>query len=147
MSNGRTIDPGNTTPDGKTPGLIVYTRARGLAEHAVINGRSPDEHVNRVITFTGQSLKGGAGAVAFMKLSQTARDVAAGVEGPTTSASGRAQGLALAFGSGRVVVLGEAGMLSAQLAGPSRGFLGMNRPGIDNRPLALNILHWLSRKI
>ena len=146
MSNGRTIDPGNTTPDGKTPGFIVYTRASGLAEHAITNGRTPDEHVNRVMTFTGQSLKGAAGVVAFMKLSETARDVP-GSGGPTTSASGRAQGVALSFGSGRVVVLGEAGMLSAQLAGPNQGFLGMNHPGIDNRLLALNILHWLSRKI
>jgi hypothetical protein len=146
MSNGRTIDPGNTTPDGKTPGLIVYTRGRGLAEHPITNGRTPDERVNLVMTFTGQSLKGGAGAVAFMQLLETARDVA-GASAPATSASGRAQGLALSAGSGRVVVLGEAGMLSAQLAGPSQGFLGMNRPGIDNRILALNILHWLSRKI
>ncbi len=28
MSNGRTVDPGNTTPDGQTPGFIIYTRAR-----------------------------------------------------------------------------------------------------------------------
>jgi hypothetical protein len=59
------------------------------------------------------------------------------------SAAGRAQGLALEFGKGRVVVLGEAAMLTAQVA--LRGFrFGMNVPGIDNRQLALNIMHWLS---
>jgi len=146
MSNTRTIDPANTTPDGKTPAFIVYTRGRGLTEHAITNGRTADERVGRVMTFAGQSLKGGADAVAFMQLSETARDVGL-APGQTTSASGRAQGLAISVGRGRVVVLGEAGMLSAQLAGPNQGFLGMNRPGIDNRLLALNILHWLSRKI
>ena len=48
------------------------------------------------------------------------------------------------FGKGHVVVLGEAAMLSAQLAGPNGNPFGMNRPGIDNRQLALNIMHWLS---
>jgi hypothetical protein len=64
----------------------------------------------------------------------------------TTSARGRAQGIALESGQGRVVVLGEAGMLSAQR--DRRGQpVGMNFPGYDNRQLALNILHWLSRLI
>ena len=146
MSNAHTIDPENTTPGGATPGLIVYTRERGLREHAITNGRDAEERVGRVITFTGQSLKGPAAAVAFMQLSDTARDVVR-ASGQNTSAAGRAQGLAMPVGKGRLVVLAEAGMLSAQLAGPSKAFLGMNHPGTDNRLLALNILHWLSRKI
>ena len=48
------------------------------------------------------------------------------------------------FGKGRVIFLGEAGMLSAQVVGPQRTPFGMNVPGIDNRQLALNIMHWLS---
>ena len=65
----------------------------------------------------------------------------------TTSAAGRAQGLALTFGRGRVVVLGEAACLSAQvvsLPGADPVPIGMNAPGNDNRQFALNILHWLS---
>jgi hypothetical protein len=82
-----------------------------------------------------------------MKLADTAVDFTPGPqgsEGKTKSAAGRAQGIALRFGKGRVVVLGEAGMMSAQLAGPDKRKFGMNRPGIDNRQLALNIMHWLS---
>jgi hypothetical protein len=60
------------------------------------------------------------------------------------SAAGRAQGIAMKFGKGRVIVMGEAGMLSAQLTGNPGVPFGMNRPGIDNRQLALNIMHWLS---
>jgi hypothetical protein len=63
-------------------------------------------------------------------------------------AAGRAQGLAIRFGSGRVVILGEAGMLSAQvirIPGREPSYMGMNVPGSDNQQFALNILHWLSR--
>jgi len=65
-----------------------------------------------------------------------------------TSAAGRAQGLALTVGSGRVVILGEAAMLTAQVVNipgrePMR--MGMNVPGHDDQQFALNVLHWLSR--
>jgi hypothetical protein len=60
------------------------------------------------------------------------------------SAAGRAQGVALKLGKGRVVVLAEAAMLSAQLAGPQKTKFGMNRSGIDNRRFALNVMHWLT---
>ncbi|HXU07424.1 MAG TPA: DUF4350 domain-containing protein, partial [Blastocatellia bacterium] len=56
-----------------------------------------------------------------------------------------AQGIALKFGRGRVVVLAEAAMMSAQVVGPRKVKFGMNKPGTDNRQLALNIMHWLSR--
>src|SRR4051812_13435152 len=65
-----------------------------------------------------------------------------------TSAAGRAQGVALAFGAGRVVVLGEAAMLSAQVAelpGQPTIHMGMNLPGTDDQQFALNVIHWLSR--
>jgi len=64
------------------------------------------------------------------------------------SAAGRAQGLAMPFGAGRVVVLGEAAMLSAQVVripGREPMYMGMNVPGHDDQQFALNILHWLSR--
>jgi hypothetical protein len=64
------------------------------------------------------------------------------------SAVGECQGLALKFGKGRVVVMGEAAELSAQIIGgnpPDR--FGMNVPGCDNRKMAINIIHWLSRLI
>ena len=61
------------------------------------------------------------------------------------SAAGRAQGIALVSGKGRVVVLGEANMISALLGDPpGKEPIGMNYPGTDNKQLALNIMHWLS---
>ena len=49
------------------------------------------------------------------------------------------------FGRGRVVVLGEAAMLTARLHRFDGRPIGMNTPGYDNRQLALNIMHWLTR--
>lgn len=147
MSNGRTRDAVNSPNGGKEPGLILYTRGRGLSEHPVTSGRGVEERVHTVLTFTGQSLTGPPGSVAFMQLADTAVDHLASPASGQVSAAGRAQGLALAFGKGRVVVLAEAGMLSAQLAGPNKARFGMNRPGIGNRQLALNIMRWLSRKL
>ncbi len=50
------------------------------------------------------------------------------------------------FGRGRLVVLGEAAMLSAQLFGPNQvQFGGLGSNDLDNRQFTLNIMHWLSR--
>lgn len=173
MSKGYTSDSANYDPESGNQGALIFTREKGLpADHPITQGRDAAERINRVMTFVGQSLKGPEGSVAFLKLSDTAvdvpspsgADIQAAIakareqapqsggravqlrlpQGARTSAAGRAQGIALKFGKGRLVVLGEAGMLSAQLAGPDKRAMGMNRAGIDNRRLALNILHWLS---
>ena len=139
---------------------LVFTRGDSLIlDHPITLGRSPKEKINRVMTFMGQSLTGPAGSVSFLRLSSTAVDRAADVTverdggdtrvivmpGTSTPAVGRAQGVAVEYGRGRIVVLGEAAMLSAQRQN-DRSF-GMQVPGIDNRQLALNIMHWLSRLI
>jgi len=145
MSKMFTVDEKNYEPGSNNPGFIVYTRESGrLADHPVTRGRNDSERVNKVVAFTGQSLKGPANSVAFMKLADTAVDTLPGDNAPTVSAAGRAQGIAMKFGKGRVIILGEAGMLSAQVVGAQQLKFGMNRPGIDNRQLALNIMHWLS---
>jgi hypothetical protein len=145
MSKRFTIDEQNSDKESQNAGFIVYTRESGrLADHPITRGRNANEQVNKVIAFTGQSLKGPSDSVAFMKLADSAVDVTGRDNPEPISAAGRAQGLALKFGKGRVIVMGEAGMLSAQLAGPQQLKFGMNRPGIDNRQLALNMMHWLS---
>src|SRR5437868_2468760 len=145
MSKMFTIDNENYDKESNNPGFIVYTRESGrLADHPITRGRNDSERVNKIIAFTGQSLKGPPDSIAFMKLADSAVDAMPGVNNNPRSAAGRAQGIAITFGKGRVVVLGEAAMLSAQLAGPNKMPFGMNRPGIDNRQMALNIMHWLS---
>lgn len=183
MSKGHTFDNVNydQEDENQNRSFLVFSRDNKLLiEHAITRGRNATESIKRIVTFTGQSLKGPEGSVAFLKLSDTAQDrqppskdspsvtldrlpngqqlppgvmVQGRPAGPAVSASGRAQGIALTFGKGRVVVLGEAAMLSAQrvtgiaaqLSGKNEIRIGMNHPGIDNRQLALNIMHWLTR--
>ena len=142
MSRSETRDAANADKEFGLPSVIVYSRENHqLAEAAITNGRSETERVNRVIVFSGQSLKGPQGSEAFLKLSDGAIDE---IDGKSASAAGRAQGIAFRLGKGRVVVLGDAAMLSAQVAGSDNQPVGMNVPNVDNRQLALNIMHWLS---
>jgi hypothetical protein len=143
MSKGITSDPAHFEKKGN-PSWLHYTRDdKSIGDHPITRGRDDNERIKHVLTFAGQSLKGPSGSVAFLKLADTAFDqVPPGNK--RVSAAGRAQGVAFPFGKGRVVMMGEAGMLSAQVYGPNREPMGMNFPGTDNRQLALNILHWLA---
>jgi hypothetical protein len=133
-----TVDPQNETKDG----LLFSREKHQLGDHPILEGRNPAERINRVLTFTGQSLKGPPGSVQLLKFSDTAMDVA---RKKKVSAAGRAQGIAFVHGKGRVVVMGEAGELSAQIYGADPvGKMGMNVPGCDNRQFALNIVRWLA---
>jgi hypothetical protein len=155
LTVGYTIDKIHYNRDSEDETELLFTRQDGLiSDHAITRGRDATEQINRVVTFTGTSLKGPEKSVPFLKLAETAMDVvpptrnkaASNEPAPdyvAVSAAGRAQGVALEFGKGRVVVLSEAAMLTAQVT--TRGVrFGMNVSGIDNRQLALNIMHWLS---
>lgn len=139
---------------------LVFSRENGLlVDHPITRGRDSSERINRIITFTGQSLKGPEGSEELLQLAESAYDVVPDSIweekewiffsnthtrfGDPISAAGRSQGIALTFGKGRVVVLGEAAMLTAQVLKQER--FGMQVAGIDNRQFALNIMHWLSR--
>jgi hypothetical protein len=144
MSKGSTEDAANADKEFNSPSVIVYSRENQLLQsQAITNGRSDAERVKRVLVFGGQSLKGPPGSEVLLKLADTAADKIP-APGKDASAAGRAQGLAFRLGKGRVVVLGDAAMLSAQLSGSDNQPVGMNVPGVDNRQLTLNIIHWLS---
>jgi hypothetical protein len=149
---------------------LVFSRENGLlGTHPILRGRDASEEVKSIRSFTGQSLGVPDGATPLMKLSATAReapspndldaeDDAARSTGALREATGshsspvvgRAQGIAMMFGKGRVVILGEAGLFSAQIVRFTDGNqqremkFGMNVPGNDDRQFALNVLHWLS---
>ena len=141
---------------------LVFSRTNGLlGQHPVLEGRDSSERINRVITFTGQSLKGPTGSGSLLNLSPSSYDVIPDSIwekkewvfftstvtrfADPVPAAGRSQCVTLEFGKGRVVVLGEAAMLTAQVF--ENEHFGMNVKGTDNRQLALNIMHWLSRLI
>jgi hypothetical protein len=136
---------------------LVFAKADGrLGDHAITRGRNAAEAVKVVRAFTGQSLTVPAGAVNLMVLTREAREApdtdalnaAAAGKAEAPAAKGTSQGLAMTVGKGRLVVVGEAAMFSAQVArlgDPPRTIkAGMNVPGYDNAQFALNILHWLA---
>jgi hypothetical protein len=166
MGKGWVFDRAST---GGITTQLEFSRHNGLlGKHSIISGRSNSEKVITIRAFTGQSLTVPAGATILMKLSPTARNAAtpadmdaedSAVRSPqpstpaygsrSTSAAGRAQGLAMPFGTGRIVVLGEAALLSAQIIHyadpkPHDTKIGMNTSGNEDRQFALNIFHWLS---
>jgi hypothetical protein len=121
---------------------LIFSRANGLlATHPITVGRTASERVDTVMTFTGQSLSVPPGATPLLRMGDASYDwESRHVRHP---AKGHAQGIAMPFGAGKVVVLGEAGLLSAQVDALGIA-MGMNRRGNDDRQFALNILHWLS---
>jgi hypothetical protein len=149
MTNWWAEDEQQHDRETSNPGFIVFSREAGLlGEHPIMLGRSPAEQVHRVMTFTGQALRPRAGA-ALLTLSSSARQYPfrRSREDEGRSAAGLAQAVAVEHGAGRVVVLGEAAMITAQTTrlpdGTTRRF-GMNRPDTDNRQFVLNVMHWLA---
>jgi hypothetical protein len=165
MGKGWAFDRGSA---GGITTQLVFSRENGLlGAHPILIGRNSSEGVKSVRTFTGQSLGVPDRAVPLLKLSDTAREApntsdldaenaaarntgavpeAAGSR--SHSVAGRAQGIAMKFGKGRVVILGEAGLFSAQIVRFADGRemkFGLNVAGNDNRQFALNVLHWLSK--
>jgi len=135
----------NQYPGQTDPGSIEFMRGNGmLLDNVITNGRSLPEKINRVRTFTGQSLDGPRDAIPLLSLPVYAKEFVPPPPNFAEQPAGDSQGLAFEFGQGRVVVLGEAGMLTAQVES-GRPF-GMNSDP-ENRQFALNVVHWLSRLI
>jgi hypothetical protein len=140
--------------DASGNAVLTFERSNGsLASNVIANGRGASERVDAVKTFTGQAFRVDpaikaepllvlpAGSrlllpeVAFEFSERTARVPAANL----------LQGAIVYHGRGRVALLGEAAMLSAQVTGPDKRPMGMNDPGAQgNVRFAVNLLHWLS---
>ncbi|NOT33183.1 MAG: hypothetical protein HOP12_03335 [Candidatus Eisenbacteria bacterium] len=134
---------------------FVVRRSSGrLAPHAITDGRNAAERVDSVKIFTGQAFRAPASAEPLLmmgersvvRLPEEAWKFSAAT--PRVRADGLLLGAALRHGRGRVVVYGEAAMLTAQLAGPSRERVGMNAPeAAHHARLVLNTLRWLAAPV
>ena len=143
MSKGYTFDPENAVTGAPTQ-LIFSRENKLLGTHPILEGRNETERIKLLRSFTGQSLKGPDGCTGLLNLSNTAIDRTTFASDTSTPAAGRSQAVAFKFGKGRVLVQGEAAMLSAQIAGADKHPMGMNVPGNDDRQYVLNLMHWLS---
>ncbi len=140
-------------------GYLVFARDNGLlGDHPILRGRDRSEAVRAVTTTTGDSMEGPPSSTSLLRLGPAAVDwqpltsmmpstlpapQPATVEPrdfnpcPTCgrrSAAGRSQGLAFEFGQGRVVFLGEMGVLT-----------DYSVREMDNRQFTLNVVRWLLR--
>ena len=114
MSKGYTSDPSNSE-GGETS--LVFTRKNNLlGDHPITTGRDDSERINRDPDLHRPVAQGAGGERRDPQARPTRRSTS-GDDGKPISAAGRAQGVAFAFGKGRVVVLGEAAELSAQVVG------------------------------
>ncbi len=130
----------------------IFDAANGLKESAVTRGRSDDEKVTKVATFTGSAFKPPKDATPILVFGAKALSLetkqAPGItpDAPEVPIDGWCQGAIVNVGEGRAAVFGEAAMFSAQLGGPNKIPVGMNSPDADqNHRLLLNLMHWLSR--
>ncbi len=159
MSGGTTADSVHMDPTGHDETQFLFgVPGLPLGSHPILSGRDERERVGRVRAYTGQSLVPPPGATALLPLAPTAQDWTlptgerlvkarrAGrvvFDGPFPVHAGACQGFAMEYGKGRLVVLGEAAMLTAQRRKEARW--GLSEPGADNQQFALNVAHWLTR--
>lgn len=130
--------------------LPAFSRAAGtLLAHPVTDGASPADWIDSVRSFTGQAFAVPAtfapllllptGAVNWLPAEAWVFDSAT----PRHPAAGMAQAAAGRIGQGRVVVVGEAAMLTAQSAGGRA--VGMNAPAApQNWRFVRNLVAWLA---
>jgi hypothetical protein len=117
------------------------------------NGSLADNKITRgidtVVTFTGSAFRLPRGARPLLALKNytiSSPSVAWQFEEdtPTVHSQGFYQGAYMAYGKGKIVVMGEAAMFTAQLVGPAQNPVGLNAPEArQNNQFLLNILHWL----
>lgn len=137
-------------------GPTMFRRSDGsLGNHAITNGRTPEERIDSIASFTGSAFRPDTRVDTLMLLPATTRilspEVAWQFDSSTTTiiaAPHALQGAVLQVGKGRVAIFGEAAMFSAQVTGPQRRPMGMNHPiANQNAQFALNVLHWLSGQL
>jgi len=133
-------------------GPITFSGAAGsLKKGPWTEGRSADERVDAVVTFTGSAFYPGPKVTPVLVFPDGYVSLTPDgafqfkPETPRVPIAGWCQGAVVAVGKGRVAVFGEAAMFSAQLAGPGKAPMGMNVAAAKrNYQFLLNVMHWLS---
>ena len=130
---------------------IFRTEDQTLRPHVITTGRSNDESVASIRTFTGQAFQAPPAAAPLLVLPSSfislMPEKAWQFDSETRRfpVGGWLQGAVMEVGSGRTAFFGEAAMFSAQVSGPRRNPMGMNAPMAEqNYQFVLNLMHWLS---
>jgi hypothetical protein len=131
--------------------IQIFSRSDGsLVDHFIINGRSTEEQVDSVATFTGQAFQADGeiqpllvfGPSAISLMPETAWEFPPGT--PQISVDGWFQGAVMEYGEGRAAFFGEAAMFTEQFCNNNIP-MGMNAPeAAQNERFLLNLFLWLT---
>ena len=137
------------------PGPDIFQRQDGtLSPHPIVAGRAEGERVTRVATFGGHAFQTsvhfeplivfGREATAHIRLDENLPDLPEN-EWPRFEISGWLHGATRRLEQGRLVILGEAAMCTAQRTGPAERPMGMSHPDAGQNPqFCLSVVRWLS---
>jgi hypothetical protein len=132
-------------------GPETFTRASGtLQDNIITNGRNSSERIDSITIFTGHAFLPLRPVTSIIKFNDDHLVYFPNPPGdfkadtPFIDASGLMNSVFFSHGKGRVVIVGEAAMFSAQLTGPQKSKMGMNEPAAKYNPqFLLNIIHYL----
>jgi len=141
-------------PEGSPPPDVFQLENGTLQRHPILAGRAESERVTRIATFGGTAFHTsvdfeplmvfGPGSTAEIELNFNLPDFAQS-ENPRFEIAGWLHGATRRLGQGRLVILGEAAMCTAQRQGREQRPMGMNHPeAAQNAQFCLNVVHWLS---
>jgi len=145
--NGYAIDPED---DG---GMVFRPDEGTLRDHPIVQGRTLEEKVGWVTSFTGQGFRviPGADIEPIMVLGDNVEILLPEKSWQftettqTMSGAGLLQGAVLRYRQGRVAAFGEAAMFTSQIGGDGEPAFGMAHQTAPHNPrFVLNIAHWLS---
>lgn len=138
-------------------GMSHFSRRDGtLNQHPLLNGRNSDENVNWVATYYGSGFKlkdsTVKGLFSFNDKNivsyQTREAWKMDSDTPVISADRLFQAAVMKKGKGKVALIGEASLFSAQLVGKNKNPVGINfQNNNQNLQFVLNLFHWLSNAI
>lgn len=133
---------------------VFSRRAGNLTANPITEGRSVDERIDSISTFTGSAFLAPPGATPITLFNNDYSVLLPAQAGQFTDSTayidGRyfVNGAMLEHGKGRVVAFGEAAMFTAQRQGAQRAPMGMNQQGAEqNAPFLLNVIRWLDRRL
>jgi len=138
-------------------GMSFFSKRDGtLKHHRLLDGRNQEEQVNGVSTYYGSGfqIKDSTinGIFAFDDSNtvsyQTSEAWKMFPDTPLISSNDLFQAAVLTRGNGRVALIAEASLFSAQLVGRNKNPVGLNFPNNNqNLQFVLNLFHWLSKAI
>ncbi|MBO6524948.1 MAG: DUF4440 domain-containing protein [Balneolaceae bacterium] len=130
------------------PPAEFKTENNTLRQNAITKGINDEDTISMVATFTGSAFKGSEESEPLLVFPSEYYALTPDTawrfneRTPRQRLEGWLQGAYQNYGSGKLVVLGEAAMLTAQTVNNFK--MGMSSPRApENQQFALNVIHWL----